>query len=469
MGILHDKKVQKKIWIVLVILILPAFVFWGSNSILRSSKEESTRPKIFGRTISDLEFQDSLSAIRSQAILQFGDKLSEVEKYLNLESQAMARLVLIYEAKKRRIRASDKEVIDYIQTSPLFQNKGQFDQRAYDYIVNYVFHTQQRLYEEQTRQNIMIEKLYDSVTNGVKITDAEIKAAYDKENEQLSVYYIASLFTDFAKEASVTDKEMEDYFSKNSIEFKRPLSFNLEYIQLDSPDKKAEVSEKLNKKEDLAKIPKVLNLALKETGPFAQTDPVPGIGWAPQITNLISKFDVGRTQAVQMDKNYYVIRLKERKEPYIPDFASAKDKVRETLVKIKSQKLAKERIEKCLTMLKEAAKSNPKGADFDKTAKDLGLKSSSTDLFKFGSYIENIGASDDLFAAAKNLKAEEVSQAIDMPSGYYIIKIKSHVPVDAAKFKQDKDAFGKKLLQQKKQEYFAKFSVELEKKALGNL
>jgi parvulin-like peptidyl-prolyl isomerase len=52
-----------------------------------------------------------------------------------------------------------------------------------------------------------------------------------------------------------------------------------------------------------------------------------------------------------------------------------------------------------------------------------------------------------------------------MPSGFYIIKLKSRVPIDDKKFEAEKNEFSQQLLAQKKQEYFTKLAEELKKKA----
>ena len=150
------------------------------------------------------------------------------------------------------------------------------------------------------------------------------------------------------------------------------------------------------------KAAKDLGLTVKETGLFSQTDPVPGIGWSPEILNIVGMLKTGDySQALHIDKNYYVFRLKEKKDPYVPDFDKIKDKVKETLAKERSAKTAKEKTEAALNKLKEARSKEQKSPDFDKYAKELGLKADATAFFKFGSYIEGIGASDKLWLAAK--------------------------------------------------------------------
>ncbi|MBI4972325.1 MAG: peptidyl-prolyl cis-trans isomerase [Candidatus Omnitrophica bacterium] len=131
--------------------------------------------------------------------------------------------------------------------------------------------------------------------------------------------------------------------------------------------------------------------------------------------------------------------------------------------------MAKEKIEDGLKKLKEQYKVNPKAVDSSATSKLLGLKSSTTQLLKYGSYIEGVGVADTFFNAAQNLQENNFSEVINMPSGYYIIKVKEKIPLDEKKFSAEKITFAQQLLMQKKQEYFSGFLEDLKKRATTNL
>lgn len=463
---LRNKKTAKKIWIALCILILPAFLFWGIGSVSRNRTKTSYSGRIFGRTVPYADYRDALEATKNQAIMQFGDKFSEVQKQLNLEAQAWERLILIYEAKKRRIKVSDKEVVDFIQRYPFFQYNGKFDNRIYNQMLEYVFRTQPRIFEEQTRENIMLIKLYEILTKDMGLSEEEIRQAYAKENESISVYYIAALIANFTKEINPSEEDIKNYFLKNSLDFKKPLTFNLEYITLDSEDKLKDAVSRVNKKEDFSRIAADLNIKIQETGFFSQMDPIPGLGWSAQIISILPDLKPGEyLPSVHMDKNYFILKLKEKKNPYIPDLPEIKDKVKELFIATKAKEIAKDKITLCFKKLEEEKALGAKDIDFLKIAKEFGLKAETTDLFKFGSYIEGVGASDNLWLAAYGLKEKDFSPIIEMPSGFYIIKNKSRLNIDENKFQGEKKEFSQKLLFEKKQAYFIEFVTELKKKA----
>jgi len=465
---LRNKKTAKWIFLILLIIILPAFVFWGFGSYLRSRQEATLRGRIDGRNISELEYRDALEAVRTQAIMQFGDRLGEVAKFLNLQTMAVERILLLSEVKKRHLRASDKEVVETIQGYPIFEINNQFNNKYYLETLQYVFHTQARVFEEHTRQNIMISKLYQNITDKVTLSEEEIREEYLKANAEVSLYYIASRLADFAKDIPTDAEKLKTYFQENRLQFKQPLSFNLEYVTVgkDTEDENS-IREKIKKLlpqlksgQDINKIARELGSEPKETGFFSLPGPIPGLGWSPQLADLISQAKLRQyLPPVQIDKTYYLVRLKEKREAYLPKLEEIKDKVQLAFVRDAAYQLARAKIEACLEKLKE----NPQAADFDKAAKAFNLKSGATQPFKYGSYIEGIGGSDIFWTQAQNLKENEFSAVVEVPSGFYIIRVKSKNPIDENKFKAEKEDFSQKLLAQKKQEIFAGFIGELKK------
>ncbi|MDD5079894.1 MAG: peptidylprolyl isomerase [Candidatus Omnitrophica bacterium] len=461
---LNNKKVQKKIWLALIVLVLPAFFLWGTNSATNQKKQEAVYGKLFGKTIQQQDYLDALKASEVQAMMRFGEDYYTLQKMLNLKGLAIQRLILLHEAAKRKIRISDAELVRELQNTPAFQRNGQFDKKLYENSVKYGLHLQPRVFEEQTRQNLMIQKVYEAVTKDITLTNDEIKKAYKKENEQISLNYIAAIPADFEKDITPSEEEIKGYFDKNSLEFKLPLSFNLEYLETDSKTKMDDVAFRLARKESLEKISQDCALVIKETGLFGQTDPIPGIGWLQEVSEQLPSLKIGQTiPAVELDKRYYLMRLKERKDPYIPEFEAIKEKVKTAVIKTKSKDIAREKAKVCMEKLQAAYQANPKTADFEKISKELQLTINSTDLFKDNSYINTIGASDDFFKAAYDLKTEQPAGPIETNSGIYIIKLKEKIGIDEKKYSEEKAVFSQKAVQQKKDDAFSTFLLELTK------
>jgi peptidyl-prolyl cis-trans isomerase D len=467
---LRNKKTAKKIWIILAFIVVPPFVLWGSGSLLRSGKKETAIyiGKIFGKKVSADEYRQAKEAVKVQMIMQFGDNFSQLEKFLNLDAQAIERLILLSEVNSRKISSSDQEVIENIAVNPYFSRRGQFNQKIYNEVLRYVFRIQPRAFEELTRQNLNLSKLYKQVTQDIQLSDSEARNEYQRTNQEISLDYIAAMDADFSKDIPISDEELKSYFVKNSAEFKQPLSYNIEYVLADTQEKLQNLRPQLNdKKADIAKLLKEAGITLNETGLFSLSEPIPGIGWSQEVLSLLSDLETAEfSSCQQIDKKYYLFRLKEKKDAYIPEYDKIRDKVKKTLVKEKAGEAARLKCTEALKKIKELSATDPKSVDFTNIAGELGLKSDTTKPFKYGSYIEGIGASDNFWMAAANLKEDEFSpQLITTPSGHYIIRLKSRSPFDEKKFASEQQEFSKKLLAQKQQEFFSKFLEELKRKA----
>ena len=220
--LLRNKKTAKKIWIGLAIIIMPAFIFWGFGGAMRDRDEKGYIGKISGKKISTLEFKDSLSAVKNIAIMQYGENLQAIEKTLNLEALTWQRLALLGSAKKLKIKASDQEVVNQVESYPFFMRQGKFDNKTYNDILRYVFHTQARIFEEQTRQNIIISKLYNKVTDGITVEDKEVREEYLKIKSAIDpkLKIDENKFLSEKKEFEqiILEKKKQEYFSKFTVE-----------------------------------------------------------------------------------------------------------------------------------------------------------------------------------------------------------------------------------------------------------
>src|SRR3989344_2096800 len=104
---LRKKGVAKKVlWFTAIIIILSFGVF-GTANYYQGGNESSHAGRIFGKKITFDEFQESFLHARNQAILRYGDNFDKIAPMLDLDSEAWDRLILLQEAKKRRIKVLD--------------------------------------------------------------------------------------------------------------------------------------------------------------------------------------------------------------------------------------------------------------------------------------------------------------------------------------------------------------------------
>jgi len=368
------------LWI-LVIAVIVTFVFtFGPASLIKQGK--SNQPKyagiIFGKKISLENFLKSRHYCYYQALMIYGKNLSKIIDYINLDEQAWDRLILLEEVKRRKITVSNEEVIKEIKQMPLFKEGDKFDPKRYKVIVTRYFKTDPRSFEEETRKNMQISKLYEDLVKDVSISDEELERLYKEENEQIKVSYTLIASRDFKDEVKVDESKLRKFYENNKTLFKVPLQVNVEYlpITVELTEDEVEVTEEElkafyeNNKEDFKK----------------------------ENQNMDNK----KTENVKSEYK---------------DFTEVKDDIKKILVNEKSK-------DKALDIAIEIKQMIDKGGEFNKIAKEYSIPIKESGFFSKVQSIPDIGWSYEFVNTAFNLKTNEISDIIELPNGYYILKLK---------------------------------------------
>lgn len=476
---LRKKDFAKKVFYVLAAIIIPAFILWGSGSLLRNKLSSNFAGKIFNKTISLEQYQESLSASKNQAIIRFGENFFKLKNFINLEREAWDRLILLYEAKRRKMKISDNEVIATIKKLPFFQSNGKFEPKIYQYFLDSVFRTQARVFEEQVRQSLMFEKLYNQLTDKIAISEEELLESYKKENEKIKIGYAGFSVKDFENKVIIEEKEIKDYYDTRSSDFTKPPSINIQYAGLSFPEpssdedknnikeKIAEIYPKASNEKDLQKITSQHSLELKETGYFSMEEPIPGLGVEFEFIQTAFNLEDGQiSKPITTSKGIYLLKLKESKDSYIPTFKEAKASVEKVIKTKKAMELASAKAKEYLAKLESIYKTNPNNFNFQKTLESGSLNYKESPLFNYGQYIPDIGVSKEFLDEAFSLRDMNKNFGlVSTEQGSYILKLVEAIPIDEKKFTEEKEAFKEKLLQQKKEVAFNNFFLELKGRA----
>lgn len=518
--------------------LLVTFVLWGGGSVIRSGRKgPNYAGKVFKSSVSFQEYAQAWEACKSEALMRYGEKFHQVAEYLNLEQEAWNRIILLREAKRRKIKANDDEVIDRIKGMPIFQGKDDsFANDLYVRIVKYYFKSTPRDYEERVRQDLKISRLVDQVLADLELTEEQLREEYRRQHEKVKASYILVEPDDFLGQVETAHKELYEYYDSQKEQFKTPLRVNVEYIPIEfsllqetssiaqeqvnryyeehseefqqelesiqkdaaSPDQAMEqiqkkieerlslqqakglaeelayqVSDALIENPDLGAAARKFNLQLKETSPFAMDEQIPGLGWLYQFSMAAFNLKPGETSArpIETLKGFYILRLKEKIEPYIPSLEEAKEDVEKALLKKKSRELAKKKCEDYLLMIEEAS-SHPEqpaqGAapsNLEELAGQLSLQTHTTEFFTQDGYIPQIGRAQEFADEAFGIQKGEISKVVETPKGFSILSTLERIPVDEKKYLQEKEDFKEKVLNQKRQEYFSEWFQGLKEKA----
>jgi len=185
--ILGKKKVAKRIFWGLAIVIIPSFVIWGVGSEMQSARK-TFAAKVNRQAISQDDFYNRLYDVLSQ-YRQFSkeepaENSPEMEKIKKAVLEDMIRQAVISrEIKRRRIRVTDQELLDVVRQDPSFRDeKGNFDERRFQGTVAAMPEEEWLKIENGLRENLAFRKLQNLVSNEgqVKVTGQDL-ADYRKK------------------------------------------------------------------------------------------------------------------------------------------------------------------------------------------------------------------------------------------------------------------------------------------------
>lgn len=517
---LRNKKVMKRILWTIAILIIPAFVFWGAGSLSGKDKGPDRAGTVFGKKVSFEEYTAAWEAVKIQTLLIYGPKFEEVREALNLNRQAWDRLIMLHEARKKGIRVSDREVIDVIQRFPFLQSRGQFDKRAYSMVLEQVFKTTARQFEEDIRGSLILEKLRDTIIKDVKLSDDELKKLYRDENEkakiayilispnefkdkvsvdaatieayyknnaesfrvpdQVNIEYLGFEYKDYQENTQITDKQIEDYYNEHKDEFdpKKELkdlkeTITNELIRAAAKDKALQAAEKIDyaladKTRPLEDVAAENSLPIKETGFFSKQGPIPQIGWFPEIQKIAFKLKVGeKSDLIKSNLDFingcYIIRLKEKRSSYIPALEEVRDQIAAKVKDEEASRLARQEADKLRTQILDLVKGG--GIKFEEAAINLKREPKQTEPFARNGYIPAVGSASEIGETAFNAKTGEISPAIKTQAGFCIFTALEVMPINEETFKKDKEEFSKKMLESKKMKVLNDWYADLIKRA----
>ncbi len=484
--LLRKKKVAKRIFYVLAAIIIPAFVIWGSASVINKKNDiPNVAGRIFGKNVSYDQFQDAFTAWKAHILLQYGE---DAEKNLGALfdpiNGAWDRLILLHEVHRRGIRTTDKEVVEHIASLPFLQKNGRFDPQSYELFLKYTLRMDARQFEETARQDISMTKLYEEVTKPIAVTDDQAREEYKKQHMETRLRYILFSPQNYKNDVAVTDEELDKYYKTSKENFKVPPQINAIYCMIPYQEETTQ-EEKSKAQETMQKIARqakstglkaaaqAAGLETKETGFFGFNDPIPALGWLPQIKTAIFDTPQGSlTPPLETERGIYLFSILEKKDAYIPEFKEAKDRVRTALIEEKASQIAFQNAQDFLNRVRnpeskeqpqtpektEKTPARPAAVPFDRAAESLRLNVKETPPFTRDSYIPELGLAAVLKDAAFNMKKDEIyDKPVSTPQGFFVIQSLQTPSFDEEKLKKEFENFKKAFLEQKRNEAFNTF------------
>ena len=429
-------------WILLISFV-GGFLLVESSGLLGRTPVTPTTAvaSVNGTDILYTDWQRRAQELIQQQQQQAGRSLSE-DEIRRLQNQAfddmVSDILLQQEYKKRGIVVSTDELRDYarfappawVRNAPDLQTNGQFDPEKYQRLLTSSQARQSGLLvalEQYYRSEIPKEKLFEQVTSGLYVTDAELWRAWQDANDSASISFVAFHPTVTAADSNISDADLRAYYDAHKAEFDRPSTAVLSVIYLPrvvSAADSAAVRSRIEKlRAEIAGGAKFEEVAKRESADSASAVQGGDLG---KITHgqLVPEFEKAAfalkpgelSQPVLSPFGYHLIKVDSRNGDTIS--------VRHILLRLQPSDSSAARVDREADELARLAASATDPAKFDQAARTLNLKPFKVTAIEGqpamhdGQYVPSVSA-----WAFDGAHAGETSELFDAEDGYYLARL----------------------------------------------
>jgi peptidyl-prolyl cis-trans isomerase D len=219
---------------VVIAFVATIFLDWGWR---RPGRPDAPVATVSGQGVSLREFQLTYSNLTDFYRRLYQDRFTEdFARALNLKQQALdtllQRKILLHEAKRQGLMVSDVELIERVHGYPVFQMNGQFDHSRYLQVLRLSQLTPGD-FEQNQREELLLGKLENLIKDGVQVTETEVKQAFIRDKEQVSVEYVRVDAAQFAGQVEVSEADLSTYYQTHLERFRKPEQARVAYVIVD--------------------------------------------------------------------------------------------------------------------------------------------------------------------------------------------------------------------------------------------
>lgn len=491
------KSLAPILWGVIIAFIISIFAVWGGAGRLGESRGEKTIATVRGEKISTnyyyQELRRRLEAYQNEfkeMDINFIQQLNVPQQVLN---EIIQRTILLQIADDMGIKASPEEIRDKIITTPVFQREGKFiGFEEYKKLLewNRMSITE---FEEGLQEQVILEKVFKTLTSNVAVTEEELWESFKKENESAQFEYLIQEIDKIEISEDFLQSELQDHFEKNRENYKIPEKREADYVFFNADDSKNEIEvndSELEKyyKENQSQFEEPEKIRVSRIYlPFGEQDKNLVQTEAQNLLDRIKKGeDFGELAIahskdekaeVQGDWGLYewkslsaeeqeeiqelsngevsplvegaegvsLLKVTEKEPPILRSLEEVKERIEGIL---KDQK-ARNEIDNSLGQLEKMA-HREKSVDI--AAQQLGHRIKNTGLLKEGESIEDLDTAGSISLAIFKLEENEISAPIYTYRGTCLAQLKKIEPPRQANFEEVQEEVKADLVEAKKQE-----------------
>jgi peptidyl-prolyl cis-trans isomerase D len=446
-----------------------------------SRMEANVLAEIGGTTITTQDLRQSIQSRLRGSPLGNDPRLVPALAGGVLDEMVLQRALWI-QAKKLGIEVSAPELLQSLQALPWLYANGSFiGMDRYQDIIQQQTGMTVSQFEAQLRESILLQKMRSVVTDGARVTPAEVREEYLRRNEKTKIEYALFDPSQFLKVVEVTPQALQKFFEQDPSKYKVGEQRRVRYALIDADHVRAQIKLEENELRQyysqhlsdyrVQERVKASHILFKTTGKTAAEvatlektaqDILGRIKSGADFGELAKKYsedstatnggDLGWIVRGQTVKEFedtafslkpgqvsdliktaygiHILKVFDKQNAHLQTLEEVKDSIRAALEK---QKLADAQ-ESLANQLEEQFRKNPQG--FEALARKLGLEAKQTDLFKYNQPVPDFGSSEAFANLAFQLREGEVGMPITVPKGLAVIQVTQIVPEHLPKLEE---------------------------------
>src|SRR6202166_2862999 len=475
----------------MVVTLVPGFGstdFFGSNGPARG-----VVAKVAGTDITSQEVQRQARQMVQQQFPRGGAQASMLLPYFASQAaqQLIQRQALIAEAEHLGLRATDEDVRDELQhgryAQAFFPGGNFIGQAQYEELLQQHDLTVP-MFENDVKEEILIDKLRSLVAGGAMVSDAEIRQKFEKDNTKIKFDYavlrkddilkglhpsdlelkafydrnkatynnsipekrkIKYVLIDTAKlqgEQQVSQQDLQKYYDQHRDEFRVPEQVNVRQILIKTPlpgpegkvDQKG-IDEARNKADDVLKQLKA-GAKFEDLAKKYSEDPSSksggSVGWIkrggfpiPDVDKAAFSLPKGGTSGViNAGYAFVILRVDDKQDAHLKTLAEVKDQAEPLIKQQKAQQAADAEASALL--------SQARSGGLDKAASAQGMQAVTTDFISRTDSLPGIGTSPQFTEAVFNAAEKSPPDEVPLPQGYAIFQLEAIKPPATPTFEE---------------------------------
>lgn len=230
------------LWLVVALFIGYIFTDFGGGLGRRGSGAtgDNVAASVGKQTVTMEEFERHYKRLEGLYRQIYGEQFTaEAARQMGLPlqalNQAVSQKILLEEARRMGLAATDEEVRDRVLQEPAFKDaQGRFvGEERYAEILRGARYPSAAAFEAELRDEILVQKLMDIMEANLFVSDQEVEKAYRDQVERARIRYVQLPRARFAAAAMVADPEVKDYFEKHKSEYRLPEQREAAYLLID--------------------------------------------------------------------------------------------------------------------------------------------------------------------------------------------------------------------------------------------